>query len=277
LNSYQQQITASEIKLYSSFLSRDVVLTVVLPAYYTSSGSYPLLLINDGQDLAAMNLVSIISDLNKRDEIVPFITIGIHANQNRIQEYGTAGQADYANRGSLATATTSFVIEELLPFLLREYNCSTANIIYAGFSLGGLMALDMVWSYPEVFNRAAVFSGALWWRQKALNEGYRDVDRIMHSRIRNSEYKSGLKFWFQCGGKDEADDRDGDGIIDSMQDTLECIGELERKGYFWHKDIIYMEMPEGEHDIPTWSLAMPKFLSWAFPNKQEEEILTAIW
>jgi len=251
-----------------------------LPPTFKHSESYQLLLINDGQDLAAMDMVSILSDLEAGNQIAPFVTVGIHANENRIQEYGTAGQPDYANRGSLAGATTSFVLHELLPYLNEKYACRQTDIVYAGFSLGGLMAIDMVWNHPHVFSTTAVFSGALWWRQKALDAGYRDIDRIMHAIIRNSDYRYGLKFWFQCGGRDETDDRDGDGIIDSIQDVLECIGELERKGYQWCKDIAYLEMPDGEHNVPTWALAMPLFLTWAFGKKErelQEEVLPAIW
>jgi enterochelin esterase-like enzyme len=280
LNLSKHHFTLSEIKIHSSFLHRDVTLTIILPRAYKEKETYQLLLINDGQDLAPMNFVSILENLEHKDEISSFITVGIHANENRIQEYGTVGQADYANRGALAGATSSFVLQELLPFLSLNYSCHTTEVVYAGFSLGGLMALDIVWANPAVFSCSAVFSGALWWRQKALDEGYQDVDRIMHAKIRCSEHKPGLKFWFQCGGRDETDDRDGDGIIDSIQDILECIGELERKGYKWSKDITYLEMPEGEHNVPTWALAMPFFLINAFGKKielQANEISTAIW
>lgn len=220
-------------------------------------------------------MVSILTDIQHK--LNPFIVVGIHANENRIQEYGTANQPDYANRGSLANQTEAFVLYELIPFLATIYNCTEKNITYAGFSLGGLMAIDTAWNHPETFSQTAVFSGALWWREKALDEGYSDRDRIMHARIRNSTYKKGLKFWFQCGGKDETDDRDEDGVIDSIQDTLECIAELERKGYQWGKDITYMEMPEGEHNVPTWAKAMPAFLIWAFGKQPEVEIAGAIW
>ena len=59
-------------------------------------------------------------------------------------------------------------------------------------------------------------------------------------------------------------DRNQNGIIDSIDDTLDLIKELEAKGYSAPREIFYLEMPEGKHDIPTWSLAMPVFLQWAF-------------
>ncbi|HEV7378151.1 MAG TPA: alpha/beta hydrolase-fold protein, partial [Dyadobacter sp.] len=129
-------------------------------------------------------------------------------------------------------------------------------------------ALDIVWSHSELFSKVGVFSGALWWRQKALDAGYEENDRIMHARIRNQVHKPGLQFWFQCGTNDETDDRDFDGVIDSIQDTLECIAELEKKGYDWHTDVRYIEVKGGEHNVPTWAAVMPEFLIWAFPKKR---------
>lgn len=219
----------------------------------------------------------IIAELLAKDEIQPFILVGIHANEERVQEYGTASQPDYANRGSKAGLTTAFVLDELLPYLFQQYSVDRENFSYAGFSLGGLMALDIVWSHPDIFTKAAVFSGALWWRKKALDQGYSDCDRIMHAQIKEGTYEPGLKFWFQTGGLDETDDRDGDGVIDSIQDTLECISELEQKGYKWGTDIGYLEIPDGYHDVPTWGRAMPVFLKWAFPLENYKEEISTIW
>lgn len=270
LKTHQQSISF----LYSQHLKREVTLTIILPVTYQSSKTYKLLLLNDGQDIDALGLTNMLD--RGSSELESFVTVGIHANNDRVQEYGTAGQADYADRGTKASNTTRFVLDELLPFLSDTYNVGTTDIVYAGFSLGGLMALDMVWAHPEVFTRIGVFSGALWWRQKALNEGYEENDRIMHAQIRNADFKPGLKFWFQCGSNDETDDRDEDGVIDSIQDTLECIAELERKGYQWGKDICYLEVKGGEHNVPTWASVMPEFLKWAFP-KQKKEVLSSIW
>jgi enterochelin esterase-like enzyme len=241
-----------------------VHLSIRLPLGYQEGRQYPLLLINDGQDFEALKMNAILTDLQASRYIEPLLVVGIHAGTDRLQEYGTACKADYAHRGAKAGATTDFVLRELLPFLEKHYPFQNSNIGYAGFSLGGLMALDMAWNHPEIFSRVGVFSGALWWRQKALDAGYQDADRIMHEQIRSTGYRPELKFWFQTGTRDETDDRDQDGIIDSIQDTLECIMELERKGYVWGRDICYIETPGGEHNPATWSGAMPDFLKWAF-------------
>lgn len=63
---------------------------------------------------------------------------------------------------------------------------------------------------------------------------------------------------------DETKDRNHNGIIDSIDDTLDVIKELETKGYKNEKDIYYMEMKDGHHDIATWGRAMPVFLKWGW-------------
>lgn len=253
-----------EKSIFSEFLQRQVYFSVIIPSDYDPAFTYPLLLVNDGQDFEMLNLAGKIGELQDLGQIEKFVVAGIHANHDRLTEYGTAIKADYASRGSKAGDTTKFVLQELLPALEQEFHVQKKGIVYAGFSLGGLMALDIAWNNACNFSKVAVFSGALWWREKAIEDGYSDADRIMHAQIRQSVKKPSLEFWFQTGTFDEEDDRDGDGVIDSIQDTLECISELEQKGYNWGTDIIYVEVKEGRHNHYTWSAVLPDFLLWAF-------------
>jgi enterochelin esterase-like enzyme len=128
--------------------------------------------------------------------------------------------------------------------------------------------MDLAWSHPNVFNKVGAFSGSFWWRRvdsadKTFDE---KKHRIMHSQIREGELKPGLKFWFQTGTKDEPFDRNGNGVIDSIDDTLDLIAELTKKGYRPFHDIVYHEIRNGEHNQHTWAQAMPHFLKWAFPG-----------
>ncbi|GAB2771739.1 hypothetical protein GCM10027275_13170 [Rhabdobacter roseus] len=254
----------------SRHLGREVTLTVLLPPGYDASArKYPLLLVHDGQDFPALGLAETLQVLYQEQAVEPLIVVGTHANHDRIYEYGTAHQPDYAQRGNRAAAHTQFVLEELLPFLETHFCVSTQREqrAVAGCSLGGLMALDLAWNNPQYFSRVAVFSGALWWRSRALDNGYDDQDRIMHRQIREASTRPELKCWFQVGTLDETDDRDGDGVIDSIADTLDCIAELERQGYRWGRDVKYLEVPGGEHNPATWGRVLPDFLRWAFPGQ----------
>ena len=86
----------------------------------------------------------------------------------------------------------------------------------------------------------------------------------MHQQVRRGRFKPGLKFWFQAGLKDEHCDRNKNGVIDSIDDILDLIVELTKKGYRPFQDIQYLELKDGEHNLKTWGEAMPTFLKWAF-------------
>ena len=82
--------------------------------------------------------------------------------------------------------------------------------------------------------------------------------------IKNGNYNQHLKFWLQCGTNDETADRNKNGIIDAIDDTLDVIKELKLKGYSKANDITYVEIKGGKHDLPTWGKAFPDFIKWAF-------------
>ena len=91
-----------------------------------------------------------------------------------------------------------------------------------------------------------------------------DSARIMHDIIRSAPSKNASqRFWFQTGTLDEEEDRNQNGIIDAIDDTVDLIRELKRKGYT-DKDIRYVEVEDGQHNPQTWGTAMPDFLKWAF-------------
>jgi len=88
-----------------------------------------------------------------------------------------------------------------------------------------------------------------------------DKDRIMHAKITNGKYQAGLKFYFSTGSLDELSDRNNNGIIDSMDDTLALIEVLKSKGYD-SQDLAYTNLEDGRHDVETWKRALPAFLLW---------------
>ena len=261
----EMTITENTITIKSDHLKRDVIVTLLLPDEEEIAEPLSLLLLNDGQEAESLQLSETLGGLLSTNRIKPVLVAAIHAGEERLQEYGTAGKPDFKKRGSKANLYTEFIKKELLPAIYRltgiEYFETTA---FAGFSLGGLSALDIAWNGPGLFDKVGVFSGSFWWRSKDLAKGYTDSDRIMHSIIRNTAAKPNLKIWMQTGTKDEMTDRNKNGIIDSIDDTVDLIKELEKKGFKRPDDIQYLEMYGGSHNPETWAKAMPKFLIWAF-------------
>ena len=250
----------------SAFLKRDVKVDCYLPMHPGTTTEISLLLINDGQDLVTMHFQHLLKELYDHNKITPLMCVGLHCGHDRKNEYATAKLADYKGRGTKAALYDQFVFEELLPFLRKKYSMySFKEKSYAGFSLGGLSALDIVWNYPKEFTKVGVFSGSLWWRDKDQDADDFDEskNRIMHRQIREGKYASWLKFFFEVGTQDETADRNNNGIIDAIDDTISLIDELIKKGYS-DDNIAYLELQDGRHDVPTWARAFPAFLLWGW-------------
>jgi len=258
-------LVSERVLLYSSALRRYVTVDFYLPKNIVDPASLDLLLINDGQDLARLHFDRMLEGLIGEGRIHPVLAVGIHCGPDRKMEYGTAKVLDFKGRGARAAAYNRFLLQQLLPYIHETYCLpSFRRKAVAGFSLGGLSAIDLAWSHPELFQLAGVFSGSLWWRVRDLDDGYvEETDRIMHQQVRKGKYHKGQRFYFTTGSLDETSDRNHNGIIDSIDDTLSLIDELKAKGYT-DKDICYVNYEDGKHDVDTWGRALPHFLEWAY-------------
>lgn len=261
-----------EIQSFENFpsvaLKREVRVDVFLPPghFRHPNAAFPVLFLNDGQDMEAINLAHILEKMYAEKKLPHIIVVAIHANQDRMHEYGIASVPDYKKRGAKATQFTQFIENELIPSVKERYYCSdnVHDWVYGGFSLGGLSAFDIVWHQPELFSKVGVFSGSFWWRSKAMQAHDPDANRIVIDFLHKSKARTGMKFWLQVGTADEQEDRNNNGIIDSIDDTLDVIKELNKLGYQHGEDIHYVEVIGGQHDLPTWAKVMPDFLHWAF-------------
>ncbi|HEU4904039.1 MAG TPA: alpha/beta hydrolase-fold protein [Flavisolibacter sp.] len=260
-------ILVEQKAIASQWLKRYVIVDIYRPKHVASLSSLSLLVLNDGQSLDEMPFAPMLNGLLQSNQIAPALCVGIHCNKDRIDEYGTAHALDFAGRGKKAKAYQQFIVDELLPFLHTQYAIEGfRQKAIAGFSMGGLSAIDTSWNYPDVFATAGVFSGSLWWRSRDLGHGYDDdKHRIMHQVIRKGPHRRGGRFYFTTGSMDETSDRNDNGVIDSIDDTMDLIRELENLGYDRRHDIHYVNDEEGRHDIHTWGKALPHFLLWALP------------
>ena len=252
--------------LESAYLERTIQIDFYLAGGQVTAET-SLLLLNDGQDLGRMGFAAILGELYNRGVISPLLCVGIHAGSERKMEYGTAGRLDYQGWGARADGYTRFIFEELMPAVRRRYQAPDfREKAFAGFSLGALSAMDIVWHHPQEFARAGLFSGSFWWRTKDKSDpSYNEhTDRIMPDEVRKGAHYPWLKFFFECGTEDETEDRNGNGIIDSIDDTMALIDELVARGYDRQRDIRYLEIAGGRHEVETWAGAMPEFLLWAY-------------
>jgi len=256
-------MVGSSFNISSKFLNR-----VVRSHIFRTSGKTnirPIVLIfNDGQDFSALKMSQTVEYYEVNYPEIPLVIIGIDAG-DRINEYGSIYKSDYKNRGHKALIYNKFITKEFIPYLQSSFalHLEPSTTGFAGFSLGGLSAIDIVLNNSDIFGFCGVFSGSFWWRYLPFTDDDPDGCRIMHEYIDRHAISTDQRFWFQAGTNDEDCDRNGNGVIDSIDDTLDIIKSLERKGYKKDKNVTYYEVYNGTHDPYTWGRAMPVFIDWA--------------
>jgi enterochelin esterase-like enzyme len=245
---------------------------IYLPPGYaaTRARPYPLLLALDGQTMPQWRLAETLDELVAAGEMEPAVVAAVPASAERIDEYGMAGELDFAGRGRKAKAFQDLLAGEVLPWVREHHHVSAgpAGTGIFGASMGGLCAFDSAWRRPQIFGLAGIFSGSLWWRADNSSPGAQQASRLVHRTVRESARRPALRLWFEAGTRDESADRDGDGVIDAIQDTRELIAELEAKGFRPGVDLTYRQMENGEHHEATWARALPEFFRWALPPRR---------
>lgn len=271
-------LTTVQVVTLPAFASEELgnsrEITIFLPPGYAQAGArrYPTLYVNDGQDQAALQIRETLATLFQRQQIPPLIVVAIPTNDDRLQEYGTAVCPNAQELGTKAAAYGRFLTEELMPAINQQFRTSQqpAETGIFGASLGGLSAFDIAWNYPNTFGVVGVMSGSFWWRAAEDETAVPPNRLIAHEMVRQTAVKPNLRLWFEAATQDEAGDRDHNGVIDAIQDTLELIAELEAIGFAQGEDVVYVEVPGGRHNYHTWAQLFPHFLRWAFNETPDE-------
>lgn len=272
---------------------------VFLPPGYDANAQpgYPVLYVNDGQDAETVALQPWLDALVISGEIRPVIAVAIDMPHDRLGAYGfsdrASGRSIVADTragavGTNAHAYAEWLVHVLVPAIDARYRTqprADARALLGG-SLGGAQSLNSGWQYPETFSRIGAFSPSLW---LATDRGDADAlqrTRIGQNMIANGNYHPGLHAFLAVGDAEETDDRDGDGVIDVVDDARDLVdgwrvaGEtaprmkgLQQLGHSVNPDhataptradVALFVLPGGEHRQPSWSRMLPVFLRWAY-------------
>lgn len=162
-----------EIK--SKELAENRVLNVYLPQGYSPNDTtkYPVIYLLDGSaDEDFIHIVGLVqfNSFEWINQVPKSIVVGIATVDRRrdftfpttVQEekkaYPTTGHSD---------KFIAFIEKELQPFIEKKYKTNNNKTII-GQSLGGLLATEVLFKKPTLFNKYIIISPSLWWDNGSL-------------------------------------------------------------------------------------------------------------
>lgn len=241
--------------------SRDLV--VWLPRFYELKEKldYPVLYLNDGQDLfdpataqggRDWEVDEAVQKLINDELIEPMIIVGIYSTDERLEEYSPLKQGE---------AYMDFVVNRVKPMIDRRYRTRAGreNTLVGGAAMGGLIAFATAWNYPEVFGGVISLSPAFQLQDRIdslpwfldQEEGFRPV------------------FFYLYNGAQGADALLEPGI-GAMVEQLNSWGYQAERNYVLDRNL------DADHGIPAWSRQFPGALTRTLRGARRLQALAQI-
>jgi len=163
------------IKIRSEILDENRVLNIYLPNGYAQDSitKYPVIYLLDGSinedfiHIAGLVQFGSFSWINMLPES---IVVGI-SNIDRKRDFtfptnNKRDKKDFPTTGS-SKKFISFLEKELIPFVNTNYKTNTIKTLI-GQSLGGLLATEILFKTPNLFDNYIIISPSLWWDDESL-------------------------------------------------------------------------------------------------------------
>ena len=234
---------------------RDLIVYVP-PGYYEQpQRQFSVLYLHDGQNLFD-GATSFIPGMDwhvgqtadyciHNGKVEPLIIVGMYNTKARIREY-TPTQVPKLG-GGRADRYAKFLIEEVKPFIEREYRTLSGpqHTGIGGSSLGGLVSLYLGLKHSQIFGRIAALSPSVWWNQ-----------RVIHRFAEAAPVEPRPSIWLDIGT------REGPRIVDDVERFRDV---LLGKGWHLDNDLHYERVEGAEHNEAAWAARVAPFLQFLFP------------
>jgi predicted alpha/beta superfamily hydrolase len=181
-------VLGSVNELFSTSLGERRMLNIYLPEGYHLNDTvrYPVIYLLDGSaDEDFVHVVGLVQFFNMMEMMPKSIVVGI-ANVDRKRDFTfpTTIKEDkekYPTTGG-SKRFISFIERELQPFIRKNYRAnSTSSLI--GQSLGGLLATEILFKKPSLFNTYIIVSPSLWWDRESLLDVSRNNNILPKTRV----------------------------------------------------------------------------------------------
>ncbi len=168
-------VIGEKVKIHSKILNENRILNIYLPNGYTKDSikEYPVIYLLDGSiDEDFIHILGLVQfgSFSWINMIPETIVVGI-SNIDRKRDY-TFHTNDKKLKKEFPTAGKSklfidFMEKELQPFIDNNYNTNTIKTLI-GQSLGGLLATEVLFKKPNLFDNYIIVSPSLWWDNESL-------------------------------------------------------------------------------------------------------------
>jgi predicted alpha/beta superfamily hydrolase len=162
-------------EIQSAILSEKRTLNIYLPEGYLTSDTahFPVVYLLDGgtdEDFFHVCGLYQLNSIPWVGRVAPSIIVGI-VNRDRKRDM-TFPTTDSADRRRYPTAGhsdrfISFLETELLPYIRKKFRLSSSATL-VGESLAGLLATEILYKKPALFNQYIIVSPSLWWDNGSL-------------------------------------------------------------------------------------------------------------
>ncbi len=241
---------------YVETLNREVTLYIKLPEdYYHSEKSYPIIYLQDGQNLFfdedAYNNQSwkLLDIVESNDALQETILVGISSplSDKRLDEYSPVSfeLKNYEPYGGMGDIYIDYIYFTLNPYITKTYRTIPRQTIMLGSSMGGVISLYAAIKYPDTFNKVASLSGAFFVAPTKLTTLFKEA-----------HYKNDIKIYMDCGDN-ETFNASKETYLKTNNKIYNTILTQAPKGA-----IIYKVIPGGEHSEYDWSNRLPSIVKY---------------
>lgn len=225
------------------------------PDYYTTTKTYPVLYMEDGQNLfdnatsfsGEWQIDEALNTLHSQGNYGA-IVVGIdNGGANRLNEYSPWVNTAYG--GGQGDLYMQFVAETLKPYIDTNFRTKPQAQYNAliGSSMGALISTYGAVKYPGLFSKVGVFSPAFWFARTQLNTYITNTTNTI----------SNLRLYFVCGQNEDSD---------MVPDINAVKNNLISKGVSLSNSLTKVDS-DGTHSESYWRREFPAAYLWLFQNE----------
>jgi predicted alpha/beta superfamily hydrolase len=220
------------------------------PSYEQSSGSYPVGVMQDGQQVLDPQTSTHGQDWEVDEWAQRLMAVGAVQECLVAAVYSTNERGEEYDPARSWPEYVRFVVEELLPMLKAEYRVEEGAGVHlaAGSSMGAAVAFYLAWTHPDLFRGAACLSPCFDYRGS----------RACLDLVESAREPTGRQRWFLYCGRGDPLERQLHPGMKAMERALLDLGLQPGS------DVLAVEDQRGQHHESDWSIQTEEWLRFFF-------------